>query len=166
VTRVLHQLRRVEYYALPDFDTVQIPAEVFPTEYRCTFYGIAAAAGKVGSVIAQAIARAVRPSQEERNNLDAGTSNDKFKWLLLCFSICMALGAIFSELCIPRVQERSSTTPGFPLENISLEDLASGRKEQTRQDDTEIGLEQRPVSEVSTAEIALRAESIIAKRPP
>jgi hypothetical protein len=77
----------------------------------------------------------------------------------------MAFGAIISELCIPHVQERSSNTPGCPLENISLENLASGRKERTKQDDTEIGLEQRPVSEVSTAEIANRVESITTKPP-
>jgi hypothetical protein len=96
-------------------------------------------------VIAQALARAVRPSQAERNRLDAGTSNTNFRWLLLCFGVCMVIGAIFSELCIPRVQRRSSTPPKFALENISLEELASGQKEQARQEDVEMSVRQRSV---------------------
>lgn len=32
---------------------IQIPSEQFPTEYRCTCIGLAAASGKVGSVIVQ-----------------------------------------------------------------------------------------------------------------
>ncbi len=32
---------------------MQISAEVFPTKYRCTCAGISAAAGKLGSIIAQ-----------------------------------------------------------------------------------------------------------------
>ena len=31
----------------------KIPAEIFPTRYRCSCYGISAAFGKFGSVIAQ-----------------------------------------------------------------------------------------------------------------
>jgi PHS family inorganic phosphate transporter-like MFS transporter len=125
---------------------LQIPAEVFPTEYRCTFYGIAAAAGKIGSVIAQALARAVRPSQSERNGLDAGTSNTNFRWLLLCFGICMLFGAVFSHLCIPRVQRRLRTSPKCPLVNISLEELAEGSKATTTQEDAEMGERQISVS--------------------
>jgi MFS transporter, PHS family, inorganic phosphate transporter len=31
----------------------KIPAEIFPTRYRCTCHGISAASGKLGSIIAQ-----------------------------------------------------------------------------------------------------------------
>lgn len=34
---------------------LQIPAEAFPTRYRCTLYGISAASGKLGSVLGQAV---------------------------------------------------------------------------------------------------------------
>ena len=33
----------------------QIPAEAFPTRYRCTLYGISAASGKLGSVFGQVV---------------------------------------------------------------------------------------------------------------
>lgn len=34
---------------------LQIPAEAFPTRYRCTCYGISAACGKLGSVLGQVV---------------------------------------------------------------------------------------------------------------
>jgi PHS family inorganic phosphate transporter-like MFS transporter len=34
-------------------NSFQIPAEVFPTQYRATCHGISAAAGKAGSIFAQ-----------------------------------------------------------------------------------------------------------------
>jgi hypothetical protein len=37
----------------------QIPAEVFPTQYRATCHGISAASGKLGSIIAQVIAEVI-----------------------------------------------------------------------------------------------------------
>lgn len=33
----------------------QIPAESFPTRYRCTLYGLSAASGKLGSVLGQIV---------------------------------------------------------------------------------------------------------------
>lgn len=33
----------------------QIPAETFPTRYRCTLYGFSAASGKLGSVLGQIV---------------------------------------------------------------------------------------------------------------
>lgn len=37
----------------PNTTTFIIPAEIFPTRYRATAYGICAACGKLGAVIAQ-----------------------------------------------------------------------------------------------------------------
>jgi MFS transporter, PHS family, inorganic phosphate transporter len=39
----------------------QIPAEVFPTRFRCTCHGISAAAGKLGSILAQLIVASGSP---------------------------------------------------------------------------------------------------------
>lgn len=36
-------------------DHLQIPAEAFPTRYRCTCHGISAASGKLGSVLGQIV---------------------------------------------------------------------------------------------------------------
>ena len=34
-------------------DILQVPAELFPTRFRCTCHGISAASGKLGSILAQ-----------------------------------------------------------------------------------------------------------------
>ena len=39
----------------PNTTTFLVPGEVFPTRYRSTAYGISAASGKIGAVIAQAL---------------------------------------------------------------------------------------------------------------
>jgi PHS family inorganic phosphate transporter-like MFS transporter len=39
----------------PNSTTYIIPAEVFPTRYRCTAHGISAAFGKFGAVLSQCI---------------------------------------------------------------------------------------------------------------
>ena len=39
----------------PNVTTFVIPGEVFPTRYRSTAYGISAACGKVGAIVAQVI---------------------------------------------------------------------------------------------------------------
>ena len=36
-------------------DHLQIPAEAFPTRYRCTCHGISAASGRLGSVLGQIV---------------------------------------------------------------------------------------------------------------
>lgn len=56
--------------------------------------------GKLGAVSVQiVIFRA--PSIVQANSLD-------IRWLLLGFAICMGLGAVCSQLFVPRVQRRSA----------------------------------------------------------
>ena len=43
----------------PNTTTFVVPGEVFPTRYRSTAYGISAACGKLGAVIAQIMLAAV-----------------------------------------------------------------------------------------------------------
>ena len=43
----------------PNTTTFVVPGEVFPTRYRTTAYGISAACGKLGAVIAQIVFAAV-----------------------------------------------------------------------------------------------------------
>lgn len=102
-----------------ELTNVQIPAEVFPTKYRCTLYGIAAASGKLGSVLVQIILLSV-PSILSPNSTT-------IRWLLLSFAICMAVGGIIAWYTIPHVQYRSLQPP-HNRKNISLEKLAAGRK--------------------------------------
>lgn len=115
--------------------TFIIPAEIFPTCYRCTCHGISAAAGKVGSIVAVLVVYGI----------DAGYASPTRQGLVfLLFGSFMALGAVFSWAYLPDVQRevvvvveededdgggggrrgRSRTV----LENRNLEDLGEGRE--------------------------------------
>jgi hypothetical protein len=59
-------------YYLPNI--LQIPAEVFPTQYRGTCHGLSAAAGKVGSILAQIFLAYVKFGGK-------GVSDDRSTWL-------------------------------------------------------------------------------------
>ncbi|KAH3525832.1 hypothetical protein KXV64_004469 [Aspergillus fumigatus] len=50
---VLYILRQIFFNFGPNTTTYMLPAELFPTRFRCTCHGIAAAFGKLGSVLAQ-----------------------------------------------------------------------------------------------------------------
>lgn len=54
----------------------QIPAEIFPTKFRCTCHGISAAAGKLGSVLTQVFLANVR-----FGNMRGSDSDPKSYWL-------------------------------------------------------------------------------------
>jgi PHS family inorganic phosphate transporter-like MFS transporter len=50
----------------PNVTTFVVPAEIFPTRYRTTAYGITAACGKLGAILSQVMLAGLekRPSQE------------------------------------------------------------------------------------------------------
>ncbi|THZ58823.1 inorganic phosphate transporter [Aureobasidium pullulans] len=52
---VLYILTQIFFNFGPNTTTYIIPAEVFPTRYRCTAHGISAAFGKLGAVLSQCI---------------------------------------------------------------------------------------------------------------
>ncbi|KAE9362960.1 MFS general substrate transporter, partial [Stipitochalara longipes BDJ] len=72
-----------------------LAAEIFPTRYRSTCFGIAAASGKLGSVIVQSIL--------PRVNVDARNSTSMSR-MLIAFAFVMALGSLFAWAWIPEVQ--------------------------------------------------------------
>ncbi|KAG9312576.1 major facilitator superfamily domain-containing protein [Chiua virens] len=88
----------------PNTTTFIIPGEVFPTRYRCTSYGISAAFGKLGAVIAQILYAAI--SGDEYPN--------RVRTLWMAFSFVMLTG-VFSTLLIPETNQRT-------LEELSNED--------------------------------------------
>ena len=107
----------------PNTLTFILPAEIFPTRYRCTCHGIAAASGKLGSVVVQLFLPYVKFSDvrvSEPNSNGLG-------WVLIIFSILMALGGCFAWAWIPEVQY-SKRQAGWALPNKTLEDLAVGRR--------------------------------------
>jgi MFS transporter, PHS family, inorganic phosphate transporter len=100
--------------------TFIIPAEIFPTCYRCTCHGISAAAGKVGSIVALLLVYAINASYKEPNRQGL---------IFLLFGSAVALGAIYSWAYLPDVQRWvDDEDRGKVLETKNLEDLGEGRE--------------------------------------
>jgi PHS family inorganic phosphate transporter-like MFS transporter len=103
--------------------TFVIPAEIFPTCYRCTCHGISAAAGKVGSIIAVVVVYWI----------NAGYSDPRRQGLVfLLFGSIMIIGAIFSWAYLPNIQRRG---PTGHLETKNLEELGEGREKARQEGD-------------------------------
>jgi MFS transporter, PHS family, inorganic phosphate transporter len=98
----------------PNTTTFIIPAEIFPTRYRCTCHGISAAAGKLGSILGQAFIVHVRFPGDKPD--DQGSLG----WILMVLALFMAVGAGVSRFCLPETRDEKG-------ESKSLEDLARGR---------------------------------------
>jgi MFS transporter, PHS family, inorganic phosphate transporter len=131
VTITLYILCQICFYFGPNGLTFIIPAELFPTKYRTTCYGLSAASGKLGSIIVQIFLAYVK----------FGPSGLKTSWLspnlpwfgdvLLIFSAPMFLGAIVSWWFIPDLQDKDG-------KSLSLELLAEGRERQNSGDRTDV----------------------------
>ncbi|KAH6618365.1 major facilitator superfamily domain-containing protein [Chaetomium sp. MPI-SDFR-AT-0129] len=103
----------------PNTLTFILAAEAFPTEFRGTCYGLAAAAGKIGAIIVRPITEVAGKSQTNLVNLLAG------------FTGALALMTILAwwepgGVALPRVQHRRGKMQGFgpELQNLSLEEIA------------------------------------------
>lgn len=100
--------------------TFIIPAEIFPTAYRCTCHGISAAAGKLGSIVAVGVVYVI-------NNY----YKDAKRQVMIFFILApfMILGALYSWAYIPEVQRTVGGAGGGRrrLEPMNLEDLGEGR---------------------------------------
>lgn len=120
----------------PNTLTFIIPAEIFPTRYRCTCHGVSAAAGKLGSVLAQIFLTFVRFRGE---SINASTA-DSLAYVLAIFAVLMASGSIFVWAWIPNVQ-REARGQGLRLESKTLEELAVGRA--GKEEELQVGLRRR-----------------------
>jgi MFS transporter, PHS family, inorganic phosphate transporter len=98
-----------------------IPAEIFPTRYRCTCHGIAAASGKLGAVVVQFVFLGYEGRELQKPNSKA------IGKIIIIFAAFMLLGAIFAWAWIPAVQRKSEDVR-LLLENIDLETLAKGEE--------------------------------------
>jgi PHS family inorganic phosphate transporter-like MFS transporter len=84
----------------PNTLTFILPAEIFPTRYRCSCYGIAAACGKLGSVFVQlAFLFFDEGGIKDPNSKALGK-------IIFVFAVFMAVGAVVSWVWVPGVQER------------------------------------------------------------
>ncbi|EJT81335.1 hypothetical protein GGTG_01318 [Gaeumannomyces tritici R3-111a-1] len=95
--------------------TFIIPAEIFPTTYRCTCHGIAAAAGKLGSIVAVGVVYIINHNYKSKTRQGL---------IFLLFAPFMVLGALYSWAYLPEVQR---VVGGRRLEPMTLEDLGEGR---------------------------------------
>lgn len=100
--------------------TFIIPAEIFPTCYRCTCHGISAAAGKLGSIVALLVVYGI--------NSRYGASNRQ-GLIFLLFGSFVAVGAVFSWAYLPDSQRWVMDEDGRRvLEQKTLEELGEGRE--------------------------------------
>ncbi|KAL3446967.1 major facilitator superfamily domain-containing protein [Aspergillus insuetus] len=100
---VFYVLSQVFFNFGPNTTTYIIPAEIFPTRFRCTSHGLAAACGKLGSVIAQCFLAYI-----DFGNGSNQSGSDPTNWLgyaLLCLSAFMFLGLLVTYFLIPDVKD-------------------------------------------------------------
>lgn len=117
---VLYFLAQLFFNFGPNISTFIIPAEVFPTQYRATCHGISAAAGKLGSIIAQITIQFY---------LNVNHSK-RFGYALIIFSTVMILGALITKLWVPNPCDIYG-------ESRSLEDLSKGKKARKKMEEAE-----------------------------
>jgi PHS family inorganic phosphate transporter-like MFS transporter len=124
---VFYSLAQLMFNIGPNTLTFVLAAEIFPTEFRGTSYGIAAACGKIGAIIARAIVEG------------AGKEKEGLVTVLSVFTVVlfiMALLVLIEPLGIgfPKVQEERTLEfmdlpflaklPNSRLGNKSLEEIA------------------------------------------
>lgn len=110
----LYVLCQLSFNLGPNTTTFIIPAEIFPTRYRCTCHGISAAAGKLGSIVGQLFIAHVRfPGLKPDDQGPLG-------WILMILALFMALGAAVTRFLLPETRDEKG-------ESRSLQVLAKGR---------------------------------------
>ncbi|KAF2448296.1 MFS general substrate transporter [Karstenula rhodostoma CBS 690.94] len=116
---VLYVLSQIAFNLGPNVTTFIIPAEIFPTRYRCTAHGIAAASGKLGSWLVQVfLAYAFKSnSQEERYDWE----RRNFGHVLQVMSAFMVAGAVVTHFLVPETRDHDG-------KSRTLEVLAGGKK--------------------------------------
>ncbi|KAK3939232.1 major facilitator superfamily domain-containing protein [Diplogelasinospora grovesii] len=94
LTVTLYVLAQAMFNLGPNTISFILPAELFDTRYRGTFYGIAAASGKLGAMVIQVIV----------NLTVQNKGRDQFAGLLLGLCPAMFIGALVTWVWIPEVQ--------------------------------------------------------------
>ncbi|KAI2468397.1 MFS general substrate transporter [Annulohypoxylon bovei var. microspora] len=95
LTMTLYVLAQFVFNLGPNTMTFMLPAELFATKYRGTFYGLAAASGKLGAITILLLTNLV---------VYKGDYSPKSAALLLGFCPAMLLGAFITWVWIPEVQ--------------------------------------------------------------
>lgn len=112
VSMVFFALAQFMFNVGPNTLTFIMAAEIFPTVFRGTFYGISAAAGKLGAIIIRAIVAG------------AGDGNKQLVAYLFVFSVIMLILAVIAVLpgALPEVQkDRKKPTNRTAASDLYLE---------------------------------------------
>ncbi|EMD62188.1 hypothetical protein COCSADRAFT_122613 [Bipolaris sorokiniana ND90Pr] len=119
---ILYVLSHIAFNLGPNVTTFIIPAEIFPTRYRCTCHGIAAAAGKLGSWVVQIfIAYAFQTGRDsDGGNLKWEERRD-FGHVLQVMSAFMLAGAVTTYFLVPETRDHDN-------KSRTMEVLACGKK--------------------------------------
>ncbi|KAM5445765.1 hypothetical protein MaudCBS49596_007221 [Microsporum audouinii] len=118
----LYVLSQVFFEIGPNVTTFMIPAELFPTRFRCTAHGISAMSGKIASVLVQVfVAYApIGPYKPSDNNpSDINSTDTKSEWLgyvVIIFAAFMVLGAAVTKWLIPEARQEDGRAR--PLEEL------------------------------------------------
>ena len=126
---VLYVLIQLSFSLGPNATTYLIPAELFPTRFRCTCHGLSAAAGRLGSIAAQLIVSVssfgqALSSEGSKGSKDVDLDQNDARTLGVLFAVlCIfpALGAVLTWLLTTETRDKY----GKPR---SLETLAKGYK--------------------------------------
>ncbi|THZ37218.1 inorganic phosphate transporter [Aureobasidium pullulans] len=125
---VLYILTQIFFNFGPNTTTYIIPAEVFPTRYRCTAHGISAAFGKLGAVLSQCILGWITGSIKDNktyllvqvpHNIKSLSSISANTYVYR-FSAFMLVGLVMTVYWIPHSRDKNGQT-------LTLEELARGR---------------------------------------
>ncbi|KAF1836806.1 MFS general substrate transporter [Decorospora gaudefroyi] len=118
---VLYVLSHIAFNLGPNVTTFIIPAEIFPTRYRCTCHGIAAASGKLGSWVVQIFLQYAFQSGKSDPNDEFKWERENFGHILQVMSAFMVAGALTTYFLVPE-------TRGQDNKSRTLEVLACGKK--------------------------------------
>ncbi|KAI8936075.1 hypothetical protein NX059_007575 [Plenodomus lindquistii] len=113
---VLYVLSHISFNLGPNVTTFIIPAEIFPTRYRCTCHGIAAASGKLGSWVVQ-----IFLAYAFQSNSGFTWERENFGHVLQVMSAFMVAGAVTTWFLVPE-------TRNYDNKSRTLEVLACGKK--------------------------------------
>ncbi|CAG5184029.1 uncharacterized protein ALTATR162_LOCUS10874 [Alternaria atra] len=118
---VLYVISHIAFNLGPNVTTFIIPAEIFPTRYRCTCHGIAAASGKLGSWVVQIFLAYAFQSDKSKPQDDFEWERQNFGHILQVMSAFMVAGAVTTYFLVPETRDHDN-------KSRTLEVLACGKK--------------------------------------
>jgi len=124
ITLILYILGQLLFNLGPNSLTFIIPAEIFPTRYRCTCHGLSAAAGKLASVIVQILLQHMKFRGLSINDVKSNGHG----YVLIIFGAALALGSLPAWAWLPEIQKPRREETGLILPSKTLEELAEGMK--------------------------------------